>query len=391
MGQILRAYAKDDPGGTTLGTLTEAADKVVTVEDNGIGAGAFSLSLLSSQLSWAQDGNYVAVWRDAIAGDPVAGFWIEAPTATLVSSDEEGGRTWTAGGRGPIVVLERALVWHRNLLGGNGRIQRRRGRWLWRGRIQLARPFIRLLREAKARGSIPFVTWDFTRDADSDGVAWPAETRVRRFEVPIGATLLELVTILRGFGLHVYMDASFVIHAWPEYERDLSGSITLSAGVDIRGDVTRTTRPGKRRSHVLVGGERNKGGQRFRPVRDTDILASLGWRQEAFRDVGRTATRAALQRAGRRSLRRWKKLSDGASGVPVIDTTGQVALVDYIPGDTVALTIPGGYDGPERIASITLVDDDAGNTDPVVEFGAPTPDGNGVDWDDDAGTSVGAG
>ena len=117
-----------------------------------------------------------------------------------------------------------------------------------------------IVREAKARGTLPFVTWSFTRQRDSDGTAWPDETEVTRYTVPIGITLTELVTMLRAKGLRIEMDASFVIHAWPEErENDLPGSIELEAGTNIREEVTREVKASRKKSFALVGGERRTG------------------------------------------------------------------------------------------------------------------------------------
>jgi len=84
-----------------------------------------------------------------------------------------------------------------------------------------------------------------------------------------------------------------------------------------------------------------------------------------------------LERVGRRKLRRWRKRHQGAPTLGVIDTTGQHALVDYVAGDTVALTIPGWYDAePVRIAAITLQETETGEYDPILELVSwePSPD-----------------
>ena len=74
---------------------------------------------------------------------------------------------------------------------------------------------------------------------------------------------------------------------------------------------------------------------------------------------------------GRRKLRRWKREWDGAFALAVIDTPGQVALIDYTVGDTVEVHIPPTYDHEAiRIAAITLTESENGEYDPTLEFGA---------------------
>lgn len=389
---VFVAYPADDPSGTPLGVLTEAADKGVIVEADAAGSGRFTINRHSSQLSWTEPGNYIRCRRDTSGGALLAGFWIEDSGEDLVSPDEEGGEDVERSGQGPIACLEEAIIWHRAYRGGLGRVRRRAGVWAFRrrGGFQVVRVLIRLIREAKARGAIPFVTLTFTSTHDSDGEPWPDETEVRRFTVPIGPTETELVTMLRAKGLRIEMDADFALSAWPEdRENDLSGSIELEVGVDIRDDLERERKVRRVRSHALVGGDRKRGGERYVPVASSVILAELGRRKEGFRDIGRTASRGVLRRTGRRSLRKWRRLKDGSASVPVIDTTGQVALVDFRPGDTVTLTVPGIYSTGQVIEAISLVETEGGEYDPVIEFGGLIPDpDSGEDWSDDAATAA---
>ena len=388
---IARAYAHDDPAGTTVGTLTDLEDLKVTVEMDGTGGGELTINGNSSQKNWTQPGNYIAIWRDTVSGDPIAGFWVEDSSDTLVSTGEEGGETWQRSGSGPILCLDEVLVWNRRNVGGNiARWRPRRGRVIFRRStpFALAYVLIRMVREAKARGGIPFVGMDFTTGLDSDGNAWPSDTKVKRFSVPIGITLTELVTMLRGKGLRIEMDAKFKIHAWPDdRENDLSGSIAFEVGTDIRDEVVRDGRAKRKKSHALVGGERKRGGERYAKVSNSTYRAALGRRKEGFIDTGRVAYPASLKRSGRRALRKWAKLKDGPASVAVIDTTGQVAMVDYVPGDTVGLTVPGVYSGGQKVHAITLAMVSNGEYDPVIEFGGLIR-GEREDWSDDAATAV---
>lgn len=382
------AYPHDDPAGTALGVLTELSDLKVTVEHDGVGAGELTINGNSSQASWTSPGNYIAIWRDTVAGDPIAGFWVNDAKDTLISEQEEGGQDWRRSGPGPIMCLDEVIVWHRRFLGGRlAQVRPRRGRWVFRGNdFPLVRVLTRMVREAKRRGGIPFVTFGFTDAVDSDGNPWPDDTRADRYSVPIGITLTELVTMLRAKGLRIEMDADFTLQAWPE-ERISVQDVVFTEGIDIREHVERDGRASRMKSAVLVGGERKRGGERYAAVGNSNIEDLLGRRKEGFADIGRVARPQVLKRVGRRRLRKWKALKDGPASVAVIDTPGQVALVDYRPGDMVGLTIPGAYEGCQVIEAITLVMTENGEYDPVIEFGGLIRVG-GEDWSDDAATAV---
>lgn len=370
---VLVAYPPTDPLGTPLGVLTEVESARVTVEDNGVGGGELVINLLSEQAAWCEPGAYILAYRDTVTtpDDALGGFWLEEHGEDIVSPDEEGGLLMAKGGRGPIAYLAEADVWHRARAGTRKAVQPGRRRWHWKN-AHPARVLVRMLEEARARGLIPGVTWDFTRNKDSDGDAW-VEDAADRINVPIGINLLELVDLLRDTGLHVTMTPGLVVRAWDSYERDLSGSIGFEAAAEIAGTVTRSRRAQRARSHILIEAENKQGRARYQVVWDSTIKTELGRRKEGFFRFERTARRKVIRRVGRRKLRAWKREWDGAFPLPVTDTTGQVALVDYQPGDTVEVHVPPHLDHEAiRIVAISLVSVENGEYDPILEFGAFT-------------------
>ena len=54
--------------------------------------------------------------------------------------------------------------------------------------------------------------------------------------------------------------------------------------------------------------------------------------------------------------------------LPIIDTEGQVALVDYTIGDTVGVPTAFAASGSERIAAITLTESEDGSYEVTLEF-----------------------
>lgn len=386
---VLRAYAAATPNTSALGVLTEAYDKTLTVEEDSVGSGGFSIHAEEAQAAWCAPGNFVKFYRDSIDGEPLGGIFLNEYSPVIVSDTEEGGRVLSLSGEGPLTCFNEAILWFRAYRRGKGKVERRRGRWRWRN-VQLATVLLRCLREAKRRGCVRFVTADFTSLRDSDGLRWDDDTFVRRYSIPIGVTLNEAVTMLRAKGLRITMTGDFVLQARPDDRTtDRSGTVRFEVEDDIRGEVQSSRSPKRARSVALVAGERRRNrGNRYAYVRSKAIQQDIGRRKEGFHDLGRTATKRVLRRAGRKRLRKWKRRFDGALALPVVDRPGQLALVHYFPGDTVYVSIPDAYNGPERIVSITLTENTSnGEYDPTLEFGHMTPDRTGEDWSDDAATA----
>lgn len=366
---IFVVHSKSDPKGTALGTLTEAYDKSLGLEDNAIGNGAFALHPDSSEIGLVTQGNYVKAYRDSVTvANRLGGFWIEYGGDRLLNEEEGGGQEWQRGGRGPIAILEEALVWHRAVSGGSTPVERSKNRWLFKG-AHPARVLVRLLEEAKARGALPGVTWDFTRTRDSDGNKFSSDN-FDKFAVPIGVNLLDVVAMLRDNDLHVVMDANLKLHAWDEYENDLSGSIDIEEGINIRDSGERQVAARTAKSHVLMKGTNEKENDIYRAVANSTIKTQLGRRKEGYFEYPRTATKAILKRVGARKLRKWKKRHDGVFTLGIIDTSGQVAGVNFTVGDEVNVNIPGAYNNQtERIVGILFSERPTGEYDVSCDFG----------------------
>lgn len=364
---LLVAYAFEDPSGDPLGELTEATERTVFQEDNVAGGGSLRVNRHSEQAAWCEPGAYIRAWRDEVAGAALAGFWVEERGDVLVSPDEQGGEEIGCSGRGPEACLREARVWYRAVSGGTGQVQTDKGRWYWPD-AHPARPLIRMLEEAQARGCLPFVSWDFTRNVDSDGNPWTGDSGPLALE--IGIHLLDALTVIRESGLHVVMSPDFVLSAWDEYERDLSGSIVLEAGVDIRDTSERSASIRRKVGAMMVEGETKENEPRYRAVSDSDIIDAQGRRIEGFYPWQRTANGAVLERVARRKLRKWARQADASPLViGTVDQAGAVALVDYVPGDTIGIAIDGYEAGSDRIGRITLRETAAGEYDPIVDFG----------------------
>jgi len=375
---VFNVHSRSNPNAAPLGTLTDVSDKQLGIEDNAVGNGGFNIHPDSAQIGLITNGNYVKAYRDSVsAANLLGGFWIESGGDTLLADTEAGGQNWQRGGRGPIAILEEAIVWHKATSGTEKNIERAKNRWVWKN-AHPARVLVRLLEEAKARNTLPGVSWDFSRTRDSDNVKW-SSANFDRFEVPIGANLLDVVGVLRDNDLWVYMDANLVLHAYDnEKDNDLSGSIDIEEGVNIRETSERTIAGSTARSHVLVQGNNEDEKSRYAYAGDATVRSQIGRRKEGYFEYPRTSTKAILRRVARRKIRKWKKQFDGPFTLGVIDTVGQVPGIDFTVGDEVNVNIPGAYNNStERVIGITFVERDNGEYDSIVDFGDFAHDANG--------------
>lgn len=372
---VFAVHDRSDPLGAPVGTLTEASAKRLLVEADGVGAGGFTLNRHSAQAAWCERGAYVTAYYDTVGtiDDAIGAFWLEEAGTDLLDLSEQGGEDIGFGGRGPISLLSEALVWHRSKRSGRKArraVQPSRRRWHW-ARAHPSRALVRLLEEAVARGSLLGPTSrDFTRAHDSDNDAW-AESEAQRLNVPIGINMLELVDMLRDTGLYVEMGPDLVLHAWDSHGTDRSADVLFTAGVNISEGAERQWAESRARSAILVEGENNRGKPRYRAFRLADIEAKIGRRKEGYYRHERTSTRKVLRRVGRKRLRRWEREYDQPIAFGVLIEEDAVPFVDYWPGDTITLDIPGEYDeAPIRVASVTLSDMSSGEVAAAIELGA---------------------
>lgn len=373
---VFVAYSPDDVQGTPLGTITNATGKSLGLEDNAIGNGRVEIHPDDAQVAYVNQGNYIRAYRDSVSpSNLLGGFWVEDGGDVVLSDEEQGGEVLARGGRGSIVVLQEAIAWHKAISGSDGQLQKAKRRWYWKN-AHPARPLVRLLEEAQARGALDGVTWDFTRTKDSDGNDWTSAL-FDEWEIPIGMDLLTLVASLREAGLHITMDGDLVLHAWESYDNDVSATVDLTKGDNIRESSERNISARVTKSNILVGGTTKDDGSMYRTSYDSAARTALGRRKEGYYSYPRTATAKILQNVGARKLRNWKKQFDGPVTVGIIDTTGRVAGVDFTVGDTVALNIPGKVVSDERVAGITFVENEVGEYWPIVDLGDFAHDQNG--------------
>lgn len=366
---IFVAHSGGDPNGAPVGVLDAVSEKTINIALHGTGEGGFTVNRHDAQAAWCGPGSYVRVYLNDTDGEPVFAFWLAEGGDTLLDQDEEGGEVEKRTGPGALAYLKEALVWPVAFAGGDGHIEA--DGWHWTT-AQPARVLNRMLLEAQARGCLPDLTWDFDGATDSNGDPWPGDA-ADEFRLPFGNDLLQVATEILMTDLYLRMTHDLVLHAYGSTPGvDHSATIEFAKGTNIREAAERTILDEPLRSTMLVEGDNVDGEPVYRPVSDAGVLALLGRRKEGFFHYERTATNAVLDRVGQRRINELKALFDGPETIGVIDTVGQVALVDYLPGDIVALHIPdeaGLVHTPRTIAAVALVETEAGEYDPVLTFG----------------------
>jgi hypothetical protein len=391
-------WAGDDLIGTSIGELTDASAKTVTMVDNGMGSGSFVISRHSSQYAWVTPGpttpEPLIRWR-RVAGGPFdyddarykGAFFVEEGNDILVSQDEEGGEDATRSGRGIESMLSRAVIDYVAHYSDDivnhpyDKTALTDGQWHISENIPHA--FVNagtpgavlriFLRNAGAQVPEPIVevNHSFNINNDSNGDPWPDGDAEWSFDV--GTDLLTVLGILVNGGLYYRMTPDFMLDAWPTPRgTDLSASISLvqadKTGKGIATSSEQAIHASPAKSRMLVKGQTTTGGRKYRWVADTGIESVLGVRQGSL-DYQATPTNAILDKAGSKELTALKTQHDGPPTLGVDEMAGQEAFIDYFPGDTVTVDIPGVFDTDAvRIFSITLQETETGEADPILEF-----------------------
>jgi hypothetical protein len=145
-----------------------------------------------------------------------------------------------------------------------------------------AQILIKLLDEAQSDGYLPGVTWDFTDTLDSDGQAWDD---LQDEQIPVGTDLLTVSQRWAGTVYDIHMTHDLVLQAWKRRGSDLSGTVALTAGVNVTS-LAPTVRYWQIRN-VAVG--RHTGG--LFTLEDTGSSTAYGKRAFplALGDAGSTA------------------------------------------------------------------------------------------------------
>lgn len=216
-----------------------------------------------------------------------------------------------------------------------------------------------LIDEAKARGALPDLTYDFSATVDSHGEPW---ADVHDLSFHVGTTLLEVWRHLVTLGLEGGMTPDLRLQAFVDASRHFETTIIFRKGHQLLGDVQETAHGAGLRTRVLIEGA---GGRIVEVIDPTpEAIPRIG-RREGYLTLSTSDNATTLQRAGEASLEAAAAEDDARAIAVTHGSTGghYEPWVDYREADWIGLDQDGsgGEAVPERVASITLEETDAGD------------------------------
>ena len=366
---IFEAWAAEDPLGSKLGDLTHAFEKKVQVVHNGIGSLSFRIRQDSVQAAWCTPGTHIRVrWGPGTPYLPGSVF-LEAGQDAIISDDEHGGEVWQRGGRSALAsyIEARAVMYPTNdvatpaVIGSDGK-------WVYTD-ISYGAILNDVIAQAKARDPDPLAALTDGISATVDGNGDPWVDFDGDFEIPAGMNIYAVISSLQSQGLIVVLDETLTIRGYGTYGDDLTASIVFEKGVNIRESGERQVYAKPTKSRVLV----QRADGTYQEVTDalTATYETAGHpigRREGFTMYRHSSSPAVITRAGQQFLRKTRSQREGPTTIGVLSNQW-VPFEDYKPGDKVAVTIPGVWDGyGATIAAITINEDDAGANEVTLDF-----------------------
>lgn len=368
---IFEAWSLSDPLGTKLGDLTEAFDKEIQVDLNGVGSGKFKIRQDSAQSAWVVPDTFIRVRMHP--GDPrVFGFFIESGSDAIISRDEEGGEVWERGGRGAEVYLRRAVMYPTEDIGGPAVITE--GHWTYTD-VAYGAILNNVIANAKARSPdpLPDLTDSISATDDSASVPWPAFDG--EMEIPVGMDLFDVVQSLRSQGLYVRVSANLVTSAYVDYTEDLTASVFFEKGVNIRESGNRQVNARANKSRVIVQGSDGEYDEITDASTATVEAGSIG-RREGFTQYRYSSSVAVKTRAGQQFLKKSRSQRTGPTTLGVMTDQEEIdpsmrfePFVDYREGSIVDVHIPGIWSHyAATIHAITVNEDPTGENLVTLSF-----------------------
>jgi hypothetical protein len=258
-------------------------------------------------------------------GSSRGGFFVENIKESNADAGEYGGRWMSVSGRGSLALLEDCIVWDD-------------------GTTSTAREFtsvtkasilITLITEAKARGGLANLTYDFSASVDTASVSW---TDSEHYKLPVGTSLLDVARQFAktgGFDFEINLSgANFVLSAYSAGSgTDLSETIYMRTGTnceevssDERGDgINNALRVKYKSGYLTVSDSTSITNRRRR-----EKLLSLEQAQTSASATTYASAKIAQTKDPKNSI-----------AVRVYDGVSPRLFVDYDMGDYIMLDVLG--------------------------------------------------
>jgi len=285
------------------------------------GSGQLSIPLDSAAAADVTSGQFAMSYYRGAARN---GFFIDNIKLNQADMSEGGGRWVSLSGRGAMALLEDAIVWD------NGSTDSTR---VFTD-VTKASILKTLIDEAKARGGLTALTYDFSATVDSDAVAW---TDSEDYSFNVGMTVLDVLRQFAKTGIDFdinYSAGTFVLSAYKNgLGTDKSETVYFRVGVncvevgsDERGDeIHNAYRVAYKTGSLTV-------------ANNTSIAARR--RREKLLDARLAQTSTSASNYGAAILANYKDPQKGIT-VKIYDGVGPRVFEDYVMGDYIMLDVLG--------------------------------------------------
>ena len=322
----------DDDFTTVLGILPSDGGNLY-LELNEAGSGEIKIPRDSAIASTVTVGMFAqCLYRGAARG----GFLIDNVQVVDANAQEGGGQLISLSGRGPLGILEDAIIWD----DGTGASSR-----TFTG--TKASILIDLIDEAIARNAITNVVYDFSETVDSDAVSWDdAES----LSLAVGTSLLDLIHQFSesgiDFNMNVETNGDFTLQAFKNGAgSDLSATVYFRVGTNC--EEVSETKLGTKIKNVI----KLKYRDGFANV--TDSTSAIAYRRrEAIENIEAAQSVASATTYGSAKL---ATLKDPKRSLPirVYDGVTPYAFVSYNVGDYIKID-RFGVEASERIRGMQM-------------------------------------
>ena len=376
----------------TVAGILRPLDAKLYLKENDTGSGEMSFYLSDPQLALIGIGDFIGLaYRGAYRG----GFLVESRELVDVNSSEYSGLVIKINGRGPLALLDDAIVYdwltpdaentrkfgQKNpMIPGGPSVPK--GEIIWRlldeaENYQTNPSGQHLKRYCWRAGRLgdagdpatpptgdPLITWDFTAVLDSLGVAWPD---LEDMEFRVGNTTLlnvllqiaairDVATPANWYDFTVTKEiptsttGMFVLHAYSGgIGSDLSDTIHFRVGMNCT-EVSRKYDGAGVRNHVLV--EFSEPSNPYTHV-DAPAYALAYRRREGFLQASNASKVATAQNFGNAQLDLSKNTTKDIA-VKVSDAVEPNLFIDYNLSDTIKYDNNSGVEAKHRIVGVQL-------------------------------------